>query len=214
LTGEKCSEDRYNKAIQVLNTLGCKTFKDYHMAYLESDVVLLAEVFGNYLQTSMKMFGLDRARFVSVQSMTMTNWLKYVSLTIEVLSDSTMYDFFHSAIRGGMCSLSELTFANVYGKNGDVIIGFDTNALYPRSMMFPLPPSGFEWVDLDEAIQALSTYDLNTSSIRYYLEVDIEVPREIHDLISAYPLFPEIMEHSIIRRIIEFILHISNLDSV
>jgi hypothetical protein len=52
------------------------------MVYLESDVALLAEVFENYRQTSMKMFGLDPARFVSVQSMTMTNWLKYSGLTI------------------------------------------------------------------------------------------------------------------------------------
>jgi hypothetical protein len=44
-------------------------------------------------------------------------------------------------------------------------IGFDTNALYPRSMMFPLTSGGFEWVDPAEAIQALSTYDLNTSNI-------------------------------------------------
>jgi hypothetical protein len=183
LTGEKCSEDRYNKAVQVWNKLGCKTFYDDHMAYLEFDVVLLAEVFENYRQTSMKMFGLDPA-----------NWMKYSGQAIEVFSDRSMYEFFHSAIRGGMCSVGELTFANVYGKNGEVIIGFDMNALYPRAMMFSLPSRRFEWVDPEEAIQALSTYDLNTSNIGYYLEVDIEVPREIHDLVSAYPLFPEIMD--------------------
>jgi hypothetical protein len=116
----------------VWDTLGCKTFADYHMAYLESDVVLLAEVFENYLKTCMKMFGLDPVRFVSVQSMTMTNWLKYSGLTIGVLSDNIMYEFFHSAIRGGMCSVGELTFANVYGKNDEMIIGFDMNVLYPR----------------------------------------------------------------------------------
>jgi hypothetical protein len=164
------------------------------MTYLESDVVLVAEVFENYRQTSMKMFGLDPARFVSVQSMTMTNWLKYSGLTIEVLSNRTMYEFFHSAVRGGMCLVGELTYAHVYGKNGEAIIGFDMNSLYPQSMMFPLPSGGFEWVDPAEAIEALSTYDLNTSNIGYYLEVDIEVPREIHDLVSAYPLFPEIMD--------------------
>jgi hypothetical protein len=145
LTGEKCSEDRYNKALEVWNTLECKTFGDYHMAYLESDVVLLAEVFENYRQTCMKMFGLDPIRFVSVQSMTMIIWLKYTGLTIGVLSDSTMYEFFHSAIRGGMCSVGELTFANVYGNNDEIIIGFYMNALYPRAMMFPLPRGEFVW---------------------------------------------------------------------
>jgi hypothetical protein len=132
LTEEKCTQERYNKALEVWKELKCSTFKDYHMAYLESDVVLLAEVFENYRESCMKMFGLDPVRFVSVQSMNMTNWLKYSGLTIGVLSDNTMYDFFHSAIRGGMCSVGELTFANVYGKSDEIIIGFDMNALYPE----------------------------------------------------------------------------------
>jgi hypothetical protein len=164
------------------------------MAYLESDVVLLADVFNNYREPSMKMFGLDPARFVSVQSMTMTNWLKYSGLKIGILSDNTMYDFFHSAIRGGMCSVGELTFANDHGKTDEIIIGFDMNALYPRVMMFPLPCGDFAWVDPLEAINAIETYDVNASPVGYYLEVDIEVPKEIHPLVSAYPLFPEIMD--------------------
>jgi hypothetical protein len=102
LTGEKCTIERYEKALKLWNELKCSTFLDYHLAYLKSDVVLLAEVFNNYRETSMKMFGLDPARFVSVQSMTMTNWLKHSGLTIGVLSDNSMYEFFHSAIRGGM----------------------------------------------------------------------------------------------------------------
>jgi hypothetical protein len=116
----------------------------------------------------MKMFGLDPARFVSVQSMSMTNWLKYSGKIVGVLSDNTMYDFFHSAIRGGMCSLGELTYANVYGKDDEVIIGFDMNALYPTAMKFPLPCGGFKWVeDLDEVWKALENYDPNTSDIGY-----------------------------------------------
>jgi hypothetical protein len=66
LTGEKCSQERYNKALEVWKALRCSTFKDYHMAYLESDVVLLADVFNNYREKCMKMLGLDPARFVSV----------------------------------------------------------------------------------------------------------------------------------------------------
>jgi hypothetical protein len=105
-----------------------------------------------------------------------------------------MYEFFHSAIRGGMCSVGELTFANVYGKSDEYIIGFDMNALYPKSMMFPLPCREFQWVEPEEAINSLSTYDLESSPIGYYLEVHIDVPKEIHPLVSAYPLFPEILD--------------------
>jgi hypothetical protein len=154
LTGEKCSDERYNKALEVWRALKCSTFKDYHDAYLKSDVVLLADVVNNYREKCMKMFQLDPARFVSVQSMTMTNWLKFVGKPIGVLSNNTMYEFFHSAIRGGMCSVGELTYANVYGKNDEVIIGFDMNALYPTAMIFPLPCGDFQWVDVSEAWKA------------------------------------------------------------
>jgi hypothetical protein len=179
---------------EVWKALRCCTFKDYHMAYLTSDVVLLAEMFENYRNSCMKMFGLDPARFVSIQPMTMTNWLKYSGLTVGVLSDNSMYDFFHSAIRGGMCSVGELTYANVYGKSNEIIIGFDMNALYPRAMMFPLPCGDFAWVEPEEAIKALETYNVDDSKIGYYLEVVIEVPKEIHNLVSAYPLFPEMID--------------------
>jgi hypothetical protein len=194
LTGEKCTIDRYNKALKVWDELRCTSFLDYHMAYLKSDTVLLSEVFMNYRENFMKMFGLDPVRFVSVQSMTMTNWLKYSGVAIGLISDKTMYDFFHSAIRGGMCSVGELTFANVHNKTDETIIGFDMNALYPTAMLFPLPCGEFSWVDVEEAKNALETYDIYTSDYGYYYEVDIEVPKELHSILSAYPLFPEMID--------------------
>jgi hypothetical protein len=108
-----------------------------------------------------------------------------------------MYEFFHSAIRGGMCSVGELTYANVYGKKDEIINGFDMDALYPRAMMFPLPCGDFAWVKPEEAMKALATYDPNSSPIGYYLEVDIEVPKQYHNLLSAYPLFPEMIDGNV-----------------
>jgi hypothetical protein len=60
--------------------------------------------------------------------------------------------------------------------------------------MFPLPCGDFAWVDPEEAIRALETYDVYLSPIGYYLEVDIRVRKEYHSLLSAYPLFPEVMD--------------------
>jgi hypothetical protein len=194
LTGEKCTLERYQKAQQVWKELGCKTFKDYHMGYLFADVILLAEVYTNYRKECMSQFGLDPARFVSVQSMTLTNWLKHISKPVGVLSDKEMYDFFRSAIRGGMCNVGEITYANVYGRKGEYIIGLDMNALYPTAMLFPLPSDEFQWVDPKEAEKVLCTYDINQSEYGYMIECNIEVPDTIHDMVSAYPLLPEMIE--------------------
>jgi hypothetical protein len=79
-----------------------------------------------------------------------------------------------------MCSVGELTFANVHNKSDETIVGFDMNALYPTAMLFPLPCGDFSWVDPEEAMKALDTYDVHKSEYGYYLEVDIEVPKEYH----------------------------------
>ena len=49
----------------VYNALGCKTFKDYHMAYLKCDVILLADVFENMRKASMSFYKLDPASYLT-----------------------------------------------------------------------------------------------------------------------------------------------------
>jgi hypothetical protein len=158
-----------------------------------ADVVLLAEVFNKYRESCMKQFGLDPARFVTVQSMTMTNWLKYSKITVGTINNTItdIHYFIYNAIRGGICSVGEITYVNVYNKPGETIVGFDMNALYPTAMMYPLPCGEFQWVYPEEAEKAITEYDLTTSQYGYYIECDIHVPPEIHDMVSAYPLFPE-----------------------
>jgi hypothetical protein len=105
-----------------------------------------------------------------------------------------MYRFFEKSIRGGMCNVGEITYANVFGCKGETIVGFDMNSLYPTAMLYPLPSGEFQWVGPDEVCKAISDYDLETSEYGYFIECDIHVPKEIHDKVSAYPLFPEIMD--------------------
>ena len=45
LSQKGISEDEYKQAWKVYNTLGCKSFRDYHMAYLKTYALLLADVF-------------------------------------------------------------------------------------------------------------------------------------------------------------------------
>jgi hypothetical protein len=47
-TREDIKEEEYKHAVQAYNELKCKTFKDYHLAYLHSDVLLLADVLENF----------------------------------------------------------------------------------------------------------------------------------------------------------------------
>lgn len=219
IKNQPCSEQDYKHAVSVWNELKCKTFKDYHQAYLMSDVFLLADVFTNYRKICMNTYGLDPANFVTAPSFTYTNWLKFSNISIETLTNLEMYNFFSNAKRGGMCSIGEICYANVYNKDNECIIGLDMNALYPTSMLFPLPIGDYQWVSIEEGMKALEDYDFNkfydaTYKYGYYFEVDISVPQEIHDYLSPYPLFPERINDKLIATLTDkknYITYIANL---
>ena len=70
----------------------------------------------------------------------------------------------------------------------------DANNLYGWAMCKPLPTHGLEWMVQD----GLNNWK-NHSCI---LEVDLEYPKELHDLHNDYPLAPELMEVNKIEKLI------------
>jgi hypothetical protein len=53
-----------------------KTMKDYHDLYLETDVLLLADVFENFRRTCLEKYKLDHAHYVSAPSLSWDAFLK------------------------------------------------------------------------------------------------------------------------------------------
>jgi hypothetical protein len=143
--------------------------------------------------------------------------LKFTGVTIELLSDNEMYEFFSKAKRGGICSVGEKNFSNTYKQPNKVVICIDINSLYPTAMILLLPIGEYSWVLIEElqptAEKSLKTYNFE-SDYGYYLEVDIEIPKELHDKFSAYPLFPEKREGKLVSTLYNkqnYISHIANL---
>ena len=103
-------------------------------------------------------------------------------------------------IRGGMChAVHRYAKANnKYMKNYDEEEEFsfleylDANNLYGWAMEQNLPAGGFKWVSDVSRINKdfIKNYDEN-SDIGYFLKVDIERPKELHDLHSDLPFLPE-----------------------
>ena len=95
-------------------------------------------------------------------------------------------------IRGGVSMIS-----NRYAKANNKYMGdkfnsnepstyiqyLDANNLYGWAMSRPLPIHGFKWMKDSE----LETWELHSC----ILEVDLEYPKELHDLHNDYPLAPE-----------------------
>ncbi|CAB3995446.1 Gastrula zinc finger, partial [Paramuricea clavata] len=70
------SDEDYERARRVWKHFGMKTMKDYHDVYLETDVLLLADVFENFRKTCLKNYGLDPAHYVSAPGLSWDAFLK------------------------------------------------------------------------------------------------------------------------------------------
>ena len=98
-------------------------------------------------------------------------------------------------IGGGIChsvyrhAKANNKYMESYDKNGEssYIIYIDANNLYGYAMSKKLPVDGFEWVEdlsvIDEDF--IKNYD-EDSDVEYFIEADIEYPKELHILLGIY----------------------------
>lgn len=62
LNDEHITDEEYKHARKVWDAFGCKNLGDDHDKYLKTDVALLADVFENFREITLKQYGLDPAQ--------------------------------------------------------------------------------------------------------------------------------------------------------
>jgi hypothetical protein len=72
----------------------------------EPDVLLLADVFETFRNTSMKHYGLDPAHYYTAPGMSWDALLKKTKVSLELLTDIDMHLFFEKGLRGGISMVS------------------------------------------------------------------------------------------------------------
>ena len=107
LNDEDISDEDYQHAINVWNTFGCKTLRDYHDLYLKSDVLLLVDVFENFRKTCLHHYKLDPAHYYTSPGLAWDACLKTTGQHLELLSDYDMLMMFERGIRGGITHISK-----------------------------------------------------------------------------------------------------------
>ena len=119
--------------------------------------------------------------------------------TLELMTDINMFQFIEKGMRGGISYIS-----NRYGKANNkymkeynekdpskYIMYLDTNNLYGWAMSQYLPTGNFKWLTEKQINNLnLSKYKENNKK-GLILEVDLEYPKELHNLHNDYPLAPE-----------------------
>ena len=204
LSGKGITEKNYKHACNVWNTFKMKTFKDYHKLYNETDVLLLADVFENFRNLCLKIYGLDPVYYYTAPGLAWDACLKMTNINLELLSDPNMLLMFEKGIRGGISMIS-----NRYGEANNKYMGknfnknklskylmyLDANNLYGSAMSEKLPIHSFKWLSSREMERLFNNQVVQIwEKTPCILEVDLEYPENLHDLHNDYPFCPERVE--------------------
>ena len=228
LTMENISETDYRHANNVFIRFKLNNLGDYHDLYIQSDTLLLADVFENFRKACIKTYELDPAHFISLPGLAWQGCLKKTGVELELLTDYDMLLMIEEGIRGGICHAVHryAKVNNKYMKNYDkskessYIQYLDANNLYGVAMSEKLPINGFKWVDDISGINKkfVKSYDKKNSDKGYILEVDVDYPSKLHKLHSDIPFLPEKMKIDKTQKLVcnlrdkeKYVVHISIL---
>ena len=189
LNMEDISDIDYRHANNVFKVFKLENLVDYHDLYVQSDTLLLADVFHNFRDMCIKEYKLDS--------------LKKTNIELELLTDYDMLLMVEEGIRGGIChSIHRYAKANnKYMKNynnnneeSSYIQYLDGNNLYGWAMFKKLPANGFKWLDNDKINEEfIKNYNENDRK-GYIFEVDFKYSKKLHELPSDLPFVPERMK--------------------
>ena len=230
------SEKDHQHACKVWNKFDLKNMGDYHDLYLETDVILLANVFESFRKVCLDSYGLDPAHFYTAPGLAWKACLKKTGVNLELLKDPDMLLMFECGIRGGITqSVHKWANANnpYMGCKYDPLQPtnyfqyLDANNLYGWAMSQPLPTGEFKWVDIknlkQDARELKRTIDMmmknsNIHGVGYVLEVDVKYPRELHNHHNDLPFMCEKIRVSGVEKLVsnlhdkkKYVIHVKAL---
>ena len=84
---------------KIWNKFDIKSMGDYHDHYLKKDVLLLAVVFGKFIDTCLNFYGLDPCHYFSSPRLSWDAILKMTGVKLEKISDIDKYLFIEKGLR-------------------------------------------------------------------------------------------------------------------
>ena len=197
---EDITDEDYAHGQKVWEVFEIKNLGEYHNLNVQSNTLLLADVFENFRGKCTEIYELDPAHFLSAHFFAWQACLKNSDVELELLTDIDMLLMVEKGIRGGMCQTihTHAKADNKYMKNYDkdiqstYLMFLDANNLYGWTMSQKFPVNGFEWVeDISQFNEDFIKNYGENSERGYFLEVDVEYPKNLHNLHSNFPFLPE-----------------------
>ena len=215
----------YRHGNNVFKRFKLKHLEEYHDLYVQSDTLLLADVFENFRNMCLKVHELDPAHFLSSPGLAWQACLKKINIKLELLTDYNMLLMVEKGIRGGICHSIHIQAKanNKYMKNYDkneessYIQYLDVNNLYGWAMSQKLPVNGFKWVNNEINEEFIKNYDENSDK-GYILEVDVKYSKKLRDLHSDLPFLQKTIKIDKCKKLVcnlrnkkKYVVHIKSL---
>ena len=200
LNVENIDDINYRYGNNMFKRFKLKNLGECHDLCVQSDTLLLADVFENFRNTCLKVYELDRAHFLLLPGLAWQACLKKTNVKLELLTDYDMLLIVEEGIRGGIChSIHRYAKANNkymenYNKNEEssYIQYLDANNLYRWAMSQKLPVNNFKWVEDTSKINEEFIKNYNENSNKgYILEVDVKYPKKLMTRIVIYHSYQE-----------------------
>ena len=100
---EDISDEDYAHVQKVWEVFEIINLGEYHDLYVQSDTLLLADVFENFRDKCIEIYELDPAHFLSAPGLAWQACLKKTKVELELLTDIDMLLMVEKGIRGGIC---------------------------------------------------------------------------------------------------------------
>lgn len=175
----------------------------YHDLYLESDILLLADVLENFRNTCLQYYKLDPCQYFTSTGLSWDAMFKMTGIQLELLTDVDQFQLIEKGMRGGISYIAHRygEANNKYMPKYDETKQFkyemylDANNLYGWAMSQYLPIGGFKWMTEKQIDKLVNKVYINPDSDKgYILEVDLEYPADLHELHNDYPVAAEKMK--------------------
>ena len=134
---EDITDEDYAHVQKVWDVFEIKSRGKYHDLYVQSDTLLLADVFENFRDKCIEIYGLDPANFLSAPGLAWQASLKKTRVELQLLTDIDILLMVEEGIRGGICQAiyryakaNNKYIDNYYKKITSYLLYLDADNLY------------------------------------------------------------------------------------
>ncbi|CAE7377172.1 unnamed protein product, partial [Symbiodinium sp. CCMP2592] len=209
LTGEACSEEKYETVKQIVEFFDFESFGAFHDTYLRTDLAL-GDVMERYRDTFWDNFHLDPCQYITHASASHDAMLRKCcprrDLGLGLMTDRRVHELTKANIRGGLGHIAQ-PFAAANNpmlpdfdpaREQSWILFYDVNSMYPSIMEKPMPTDGGQWVEMPaskkerlcylNALFERVDYERDDEEVCFMIEASFDVPWFRHSCVDWAPV--------------------------